>query len=75
MTKNEFKQMVNLISVYEKRLCEKDNQNEKLFHDNRIAYKNLTSQQQEINKLKVENERLKADIKDLEIEFNRRVIK
>lgn len=75
MTKNEFKQMVNFISEYEKRLFEKNNQNENLFRDNRIAFENLRSQQKEIKRLKDENEQLKADVKELEIELNRRVIK
>lgn len=75
MTKNEFNQMVNLISEYEKRLFEKNNQNENLFRDNRVAFKNLKSQQEEIKRLKTENEQIKADIKELEIELNRRVIK
>lgn len=75
MTKNEFNQMVNLISEYEKRLFEKNNQNENLFRDNRAAFKNLKSQQEEIKRLKIENEQIKADIKELEIELNRRVIK
>lgn len=75
MTKNEFKQMVNIISGYEKRLFEKNNQNENLFRDNRAAFENLKSKQEEINRLKIENEQLKADVKELEIELNRRVIK
>ena len=75
MTKNEFNQMVKLISEYEKRLFEKNNQNENLFRDNRAAFKNLKSQQEEIKRLKIENEQIKADIKELEIELNRRVIK
>lgn len=75
MTKNEFKQIVNFISEYEKRLFEKNNQNENLFRDNRAAYENLKSQQKEINRLKTENEQLKANVKELEIELNRRVIK
>lgn len=75
MTKNEFKQIVNFISEYEKRLFEKNNQNENLFRDNRAAYENLKSQQKEINRLKTENEELKANVKELEIELNRRVIK
>ena len=75
MTKNEFNQIVNFISEYEKRLFEKNNQNENLFRDNRAAYENLKSQQKEINRLKTENEQLKANVKELEIELNRRVIK
>ena len=75
MTKNEFKQIVNFISEYEKRLFEKNNQNEKLFRDNRAAFENLKSQQEEIKRLKTENEKLKANVKELEIEINRRVIK
>ena len=75
MTKNEFKQIVNFISEYEKRLFEKNNQNENLFRDNRAAYENLKSQQKEINRLKTENEQLKVNVKELEIELNRRVIK
>lgn len=67
--------MVNFISEYEKRLFEKNNQNENLFRDNRIAFENLRSQQKEIKRLKDENEQLKADVKELEIELNRRVIK
>ena len=75
MTKNEIKQMVNFISEYEKRLFEMNNQNENLFRDNRAAFENLKSQQEEIKRLKYENEHLKADVKELEIELNRRVIK
>ena len=75
MTKTEFKQMVNFISEYEKRLFEKNSQNENLFRDNRTAFENLKSQQEEINRLKTENEQLKANVKELEIELNRRVIK
>ena len=75
MTKNEFKQMVKFISEYEKQLFERNNQNEKLFRDNRVAFENLKSQQEEIKRLKDENEQLKADVKELEIELNRRVIK
>lgn len=75
MTKNEFKQMVIFISEYEKRLFEKNNQNENLFRANRSAFENLKSQKEEINRLKTENEQLKANVKELEIELNRRVIK
>ena len=75
MTKNEFKQMVNFISEYEKRLFEKNSQNENLFRANRTVFENLKSQQEEINRLKTENEQLKANVKELEIELNRRVIK
>ena len=67
--------MVNFISGYEKRLFEKNSQNENLFRDNRTAFENLKSQQEEINRLKTENEQLKANVKELEIELNRRVIK
>ena len=75
MTKTEFKQMVNFISEYEKRLFEKNSQNENLFRANRTVFENLKSQQEEINRLKTENEQLKANVKELEIELNRRVIK
>lgn len=75
MTKNEFKQMVNFISEYEKRLFERNIQNENLFRDNKNAFNNLKSQQEEIKRLKAENEQLKVCVKELEIELNRRVIK
>ena len=75
MTKNEIEQMVKFISEYEKRLFEKNSQNENLFRANRNAFENLKSQQEDIKRLKTENEQLKADVKELEIELNRRVIK
>lgn len=75
MTKNEIEQMVNVISKYEKRLFEMNKQNEKLFYDNRTFVDRLQKQREEIARLKNENEKLKADVKELEIELNRRVIK
>lgn len=75
MTKNEIEQLVNIISKYEKRLCEMNKQNEKLFYDNSTFVGRLQKQREEIDKLKAENEQLKADIKEVEIELNRRVIK
>ena len=75
MTKNEIEQMVNVISKYEKRLFEMNKQNEKLFYDNSTFVGRLQKQREEIARLKIENEQLKADAKELEIEFNRRVIK
>lgn len=75
MTKNEIEQMVNVISKYEKRLFEMNKQNEKLFYDNRTFVDRVQKQREEIARLKNENEKLKADVKELEIELNRRVIK
>lgn len=75
MTKNEIEQMVNIISKYEKRLFEMNKQNEKLFYDNSTFVGRLQKQREEIDRLKTENEELKADVKELEIELNRRVIK
>ena len=75
MTKNEIEQMVNVISKYEKRLFEMNKQNEKLFYDNRTFVDRLQKQREEIAILKNENEKLKADVKELEIELNIRVIK
>lgn len=75
MTKNEIEQMVNVISKYEKRLCEMNKQNEKLFYDNSTFVGRLQKQREEIDKLKAENEQLKADIKEVETELNRRVIR
>ena len=75
MTKNEIEQIVNIISKYEKRLFEMNKQNEKLFYDNSTFVGRLQKQREEIDKLKAENEQLKADIKEVETEFNRRVIK
>ena len=75
MTKNEIEQIVNIISKYEKRLFEMNKQNEKLFYDNSTFVGRLQKQREEIDKLKAENEQLKADIKEVEIELNRRVIK
>lgn len=74
MTKNEIEQLVNIISKYEKRLCEMNKQNEKLFYDNSTFVGRLQKQREEIDKLKAENEQLKADIKEVETELNRRVI-
>lgn len=75
MTKNEIEQMVNIISKYEKRLFEMNKQNEKLFYDNRTFVDRLQKQREDIAKLKAENEQLKADIKEVETELNRRVIR
>lgn len=75
MTKNEIEQIVNIISKYEKRLFEMNKQNEKLFYDNSTFVGRLQKQREEIDKLRAENEQLKADIKEVEIELNRRVIK
>lgn len=75
MTKNEIEQMANFISKYEKRLFEMNKQNEKLFYDNRAFFDKLQRQREEIDRLKAENEQLKADIKEVEIELNRRVIR
>ena len=75
MTKNEIEQIVNIISKYEKRLFEMNKQNEKLFYDNSTFVGRLQKQREDIDKLKAENEQLKADIKEVEIELNRRVIK
>ena len=73
MTKNEIKQMVNFISKYEKRLFEMNKQNEKLFFDNSTFVEKLERQEKEIDKLKDENEQLKANVQDLEIEINSRL--
>ena len=75
MTKNEIEQIVNIISKYEKRLFEMNKQNEKLFYDNSTFVGRLQKQREEIGRLQAENEHLKADVKELEIEINRRVIK
>lgn len=75
MTKNEIEQMVNTISKYEKRLFEMSKQNEKLFYDNSTFVDRLQKQREEIARLKAENEQLKEDIKEVEIELNRRVIR
>ena len=75
MTKNEIEQLVNLISKYEKRLFEMNKQNEKLFYDNSTFLDRLQKQREEIGRLQIENEQLKADIKEVEIELNRRVIR
>ena len=75
MTKNEFKQMVNIISEYEKRLFDRYLEIENIRNKYEFLIKCNKSQQQEIDRLEVENEKLKADVKELEIEFNRRVIK
>lgn len=75
MTKNEIEQLVNIISKYEKRLCEMNKQNEKLFYDNSTFVGRLQKQREDIDKLKAENEQLKADIKEVETELNRRVIR
>ena len=75
MTKNEFKQMVNIISEYEKRLFDRYLEIENIRNKYEFLIKCNKSQQQEIDRLEVENEKLKADVNELEIEFNRRVIK
>ena len=58
MTKDEMKQMVNTISEYEKRLCDKYIEIDNLNRDYRNAFERLKSQQQEIDGLKAENEEL-----------------
>lgn len=56
MTKDEIKQMVNTISEYEKRLSDKYIEIDNLNRDYRNAFERLKSQQQEIERLKAENE-------------------
>ena len=75
MTKNEIEQMVNTISGYEKRLFDRYLEIENLTRDFSNAFERLKSQQREIDRLKIENEQLKADIKEFEIEVSRRVLK
>ena len=75
MTKNEIEYLVNFISKHQKRLFEICEENKKLFYDNSNFVAKLQRQQKEIDRLKTENEQLKADIKEVEIELNRRVIK
>ena len=75
MTKNEIEYLVNFISKRQKQLLEICEENKKLFYDNSNFVAKLQRQQKEIDRLKTENEQLKADIKEVEIELNRRVIK
>lgn len=73
MTKDEIKQMVNTISEYEKRLCDKYIEIDNLNRDYRNAFERLKSQQQEIDGLKAENARLKEEVREFEIELNARL--
>lgn len=75
MTKNEIEQMVNTISGYEKRLFDSYLEIENLTRDFSNAFERLKSQQREIDRLETENEQLKADIKEFEIEVSRRALK
>lgn len=70
MTKNEIEYLVNFISKYQERLFKMTEENKKLFYDNSVFVEKLQRQREEIDKLKVENEQLKADIKEVEIELN-----
>ena len=73
MTKDEIKQMVNTISEYEKRLCDKYIEIDNLNRDYRNAFERLKSQQQEIDRLKSENTQLKTEVGELEVELNARL--
>ena len=57
MTKNEFKQMVNIISEYEKRLFDRYLEIENIRNKYEFLIKCNKSQQQEIDRLEVENEK------------------
>ena len=73
MTKDEMKQMVNTISEYEKRLCDKYIEIDNLNRDYRNAFERLKSQQQEIDRLKSENTQLKTKVREFEVELNARL--
>lgn len=73
MTKDEIKQMVNTISEYEKRLCDKYIEIDNLNRDYRNAFERLKSQQQEIDRLKSENTQLKTEVREFEVELNARL--
>lgn len=73
MTKDEIKQMVNIISEYEKRLSDKYIEIDNLNRDYRNAFERLKSQQQEIDRLKSENTQLKTEVREFEVELNARL--